>query len=80
MEVKISRNLIDSMSFYVKTKNENELNVVTKNFDRNRDYRMTHFWSNMISNLVYYTQISMYKEKEKTKDQKIAIVFLIKEK
>lgn len=75
MEIKFSWDLSDSMSFYSKTKDENELKVVTKMFDPKKDYCMTHFCSNMVSNMIFYRQVSMYKEKEKSKDKQIAIAF-----
>lgn len=75
MEVKIQWNLEDSMSFYLKTKDQNELKIKTKLFDTNRDYAMTYFCSNMISNMVYYRQVSLYKEQKLKENEPIAIAF-----
>lgn len=79
MEVKIRWNLEDSMSFYLKTKDPNELKIKTRLFDTNRDYAMTYFCSNMISNMVYYRQVSLYKEQNLKKKNPIAIAFFGKE-
>jgi hypothetical protein len=73
MEIKSSWNLEDSMSFYSKTKDPNELKIKTKLFDTDRDYFMTYFCSNLISNLILTRQFSMYEE-QKIKENKQMIV------
>ena len=80
MEIKIRWNLEDSMSFYSKTKNPDELKIKTKLFDTNRDYAMTYFCSNLISNMVYYRQVSMYKEQLVKKNKPVAVAFLEEKK
>jgi hypothetical protein len=79
LEVKVKWDLSDSMSFYSKTKDKNELRVVTKLFDSQRDYEMTLFCSNMVSNMIYYRQISMYKEKDKRTGTQIPVAFFGRE-
>jgi hypothetical protein len=75
MEIKIRWNLEDSMSFYSKTKDPNELKIKTKLFDTNRDYAMTYFCSNLISNLVFTRQVSMYKEQKIKEKKQMAVAF-----
>jgi len=78
METKFGWDLTDSMSFYTPTKNPDELTVVTKLFDSERDYQMTLFCSNLISHMIFYRKMSMNKEKEKGNGQ-IAVRFFGKE-
>lgn len=47
MEIEIEFDLTDSMSFYSKCKNLDELTINTKVFDSERDFRMTYFCSNL---------------------------------
>lgn len=74
-EIKIKWSLDDSMSFFCKTKNENEIKLKTKVFDSDRDFHLTHFCSNMISNMIYTRKTSFYKEDFIKKGEKIAIAF-----
>lgn len=60
MEIKISWDLSDSMSFYFRTKNEDELKMVTKLFDTDRDFQMSYFCSNLIFNMIYYRRVVFY--------------------
>ena len=46
--------LSNSMSFYQKTDNPNEIRFVTKLFDVRRDINMGLLCSNLISNMIYY--------------------------
>lgn len=79
MDVKIQWDISDSMSFYLKTKYPNELKVVTKLFDFERDYQMTLFCSNMIHAMVFYRRL-MYRFKgDKEKFDQIPIFFFGKE-
>jgi hypothetical protein len=78
LENKFSWNLSDSMSFYNKTKNSNELKLTTKLFDSERDYLMSYFCSNLIFNMIYYRRVSLCKESIKEKEIPIPI-FGIKE-
>lgn len=80
LEVKMKWNLTDSMSFYSKTKDPNELKVKTKLFDTTRDSAMTYFCSNMISNIVFNRQIGLYKEQLKKEKKQIGIFFFTKER
>lgn len=77
--VKIRWNLEDSMSFYLKTKDPNKLKIKTKLFDTNRDYEMTYFCSNMISNMIYYRQVSFYKDQMTKNNKSIGIAFFGRE-
>lgn len=79
MEVKMEWDISESMSFYVKTKFPDELKVVTKVFDADRDYQMTYFCSNLINHLIFYRRIAMKFEKDKEKFEKIPITFFGKE-
>ncbi len=51
----------DSMSFYrpIDEKKKNELQIVTKLFDPERDYRMARFCGYLIHHLVFYRRLSM---------------------
>lgn len=61
MEIKMSWDLSESMSFYFRTKNPDELKMITKLFDTDRDFQMTFFCSNLIFNMVYYRRVAFYK-------------------
>lgn len=76
-EIKMKWDLSKSMSFYLKTRNPNELTVVTKLFDIERDYSMTSFCHNLIYHMVYYRQLAMTVVKDKGK--KIPITLFGKE-
>ncbi len=79
MNVKIEWDIGDSMSFYIKTKYPDELKVVTKLFDFERDYQMTLFCSNMIHCMVFFRRL-MYRFKgDKDKFDQIPIFFFGKE-
>jgi hypothetical protein len=75
MEMKKEWDLSDSMSFFCKTKCDNEVKIKTKIFDSDRDFRLTRFCSNMISNMIYTRKVSFYNEQFVKKNQKIAIAF-----
>ena len=75
MEIKLRWNLEDSMSFYSKTKDPNELKINTKLFDTDRDYSMTYFCSNLISNLIFTRQVSIYKEQKIKENKQMAVAF-----
>jgi len=84
MEIKFTWDLTDSMSFYTPTKNPDELTVVTKLFDCERDYQMTLFCSNLINHMMFYRKVSFNKNKEKQKGkenekEQIAVTFFGKE-
>lgn len=65
------------MSFFLKTKMEDEVKIVTKIFDPDRDYQMTYFCSNLISNMVYYRKMAF--DSKKDPKSQIAIAFFGKE-
>ena len=65
--------MTDSMSFYVKTQTDDELKMVTKLFDPERDYQMTFFCSNLIHHLVYFRRVSMKFDKDIKKDHTFKI-------
>ena len=79
LDVKFEWDISDSMSFYLKTKYPDELKVVTKLFDSDRDYQMTHFCSNMIHHMIFFRRIMMKFENDKEKFEKIPITFFGKE-
>jgi hypothetical protein len=79
MKVKIEWDISESMSFYLKTKDPNELTVITKLFDSERDYLMTYFCSNLIGHLIEYRKIAFDRNKEKKKDEMFPITFFGKE-
>jgi hypothetical protein len=74
-EIKLEWNLKDSMSFFCKTKNEDEVKIKTKLFDSDRDFRLTRFCSNMISSIIDTRRVSFYNQKLVEKNEKIAIGF-----
>ncbi len=78
LEIKFTWDLTDSMSFYAPTKDPDELMVVTKLFDCERDYLMTLFCSNLINHMMFYRKISFNPSKEKQGGQ-IAVTFFGKE-
>lgn len=73
MDVKMEWDLSESMSFYVKTKFPDELKVVTKVFDAERDYQMTYLCSNLINHMIFYRRIAMKFEKDKENFEKFPI-------
>ena len=73
MEPQQKWNLEDSMSFFLKTKMEDEVKIVTKIFDPNRDFQMACFCSNLISNMVYYRKLAF--DKKKDPKLKMALAF-----
>ena len=77
MEPHIKWSLDDSMSFFLKTKMADEVKISTKIFDPARDFQMTYFCSNLISNMVYYRKLAF----EIKKDPKalMALAFFGKE-
>ncbi len=79
MEVKMEWDLSESMSFYSKTNYPDELKVVTKVFDVERDYQMTYFCSNLINHLIFYRRIAMKFEGDKEKFEQFQITMFGKE-
>ncbi|MGV3686184.1 MAG: hypothetical protein ACO1NS_11195 [Daejeonella sp.] len=79
MEEKLEFDLTDSMSFYTKTKHPDELRVVTKLFDSERDYQMTIFCSNLIHNIVFHRRAAMKFESDAEKFTEIPILLFGKE-
>ncbi|HLP14406.1 MAG TPA: hypothetical protein VK177_20925 [Flavobacteriales bacterium] len=79
MDVKIEWDISDSMSFYIKTQYPDELKVITKLFDFERDYQMTIFCSNMIHCMIFFRRL-MYRFKgDKDKFDQIPIFLFGKE-
>ena len=64
MEPEIKWDLNDSMSFFLKTKMADEVKIKTMLFDPHRDFQMTYFCSNLISNIVYYRKIAFDTKKD----------------
>jgi len=73
MEVKVNFDLKDSMSFYLPTKDTNEIKVVTRLFDSERDYLMITFCSNLIHHMIYYRRLAQNLEKDISKKKKVPI-------
>lgn len=78
-EIKVKWDLSDSMSFYLKTKSPNEVKIVTKLYDSERDYSMTMFCSRLIYHLIFYRRLVFKFEKDAIKYQKFPITFFGKE-
>lgn len=58
-ETNMKWDLSDSMSYYQPTKDPNEITIITKVFDSERDFQMAYFCSNLIHQLIYYRRIAM---------------------
>ncbi len=50
---------IDSMSYFLKGEKEENITIVTKNLDFERDYQMTLFCSNLIHQMVFFRRLAM---------------------
>ncbi|MCB0538991.1 MAG: hypothetical protein KDE33_15875 [Bacteroidetes bacterium] len=79
MKKSIEFDLSESMSFYQKTSNPNEITIITKLFDSERDFAMTYFCSNLIGHLIKFREIAFDKNKDKKKDERFPITFFGKE-
>ena len=53
--------------------NGDEVKIVTKIFDSDRDYQMTYFCSNLISNMVYYRKMAFDRKKDAKSQIAIAL-------
>ncbi|MGF7218823.1 hypothetical protein GGR92_005002 [Spirosoma lacussanchae] len=73
LEVHIEWDISQSMSYYTRTKTPGEIQIITKLFDSERDFKMTLFCSNLIHSMIYYRQLMMYRAKEP--DAQVAIRF-----
>ena len=78
-ETELEWDLSDSMSFYLKTQNRNEVKVVTKLFDSDRDYQMILFCSNLIHHLIFFRRLAFKFENDCEKFTKFPITFFSKE-
>jgi hypothetical protein len=65
----------ESMSFYSEPKYPEELKVMTKVFDSERDYQMTYFCSNLIHHLIFYRRMMMKFNLDIEKYPQIPITF-----
>lgn len=79
MDIKMEWDISDSMSFYLKTKYPDELTVVTKLFDTEKDFQMTYFCSNMIHHMIFFRRIMLRFKKDKNKFEQFPITFFSKE-
>ena len=77
MQSHIKWNLDDSMSFFLKTEMTDEVKISTKIFDPRRDYQMTYFCSNLISNMIYYRKMAF--ETKKDPKAQMALAFFGKD-
>jgi len=75
IERKIHFDLSNSMSYYSKGKDKDELKINTLVFDPNRDHKMIMFCSNLIHLMIEYRKISMDKNKGDKKKEKFPIIF-----
>jgi len=71
--------LSESMSYYSKTKNADELKIYTTLFDSERDFKMTLFCSHLIYHMIEYRKISFNLNNPKIKKAQIPITFFDKE-
>lgn len=76
-ETAMKWDLSDSMSYYQPTKVPNEVKIITKIFDSERDHQMAIFCSNLIHQLVFYRRVAMGMIKKG--EDKIPIIFFGKE-
>lgn len=67
--------LSDSMSFYTKMKDPEDIRVITKIFDSERDHRMTTLCSNLIHQMIFYRRILMKLEIDKNKFPTVGYFF-----
>lgn len=67
--------LSDSMSFYGKSENPDELKIKTILFDTERDYQMISMCSNFINHLIFYRRITMKFENDKDRFKEIPLTF-----
>lgn len=75
----IQFDLSESMSYYSKSTNVNELKIVTTLFDPERDFKMTLFCSHLIRHMIEYRKISLNKNSPVIKNAQIPITFFDKE-
>lgn len=78
-EVKFVWDLSDSMSFYTKMKDREELRMVTKLFDTERDYKMTILCSDFIHYMVFFRRVSMRLKGDEGKFDKVEVGFTSQE-
>ena len=78
-EIKIKWDLSDSMSFYLKSKSPNEIKIITKLSDIDRDFSMTMFCSRLIYHLIFYRRLTLQFEKDAEKYKQFPITFFGKE-
>lgn len=71
----IKFDLSESMSYYSKTSNVDELKILTTLFDPERDYKMTLFCSHLIYHMIEYRKISFNKNSPVIKNAKVPITF-----
>jgi len=79
MDIKLEWDIKDSMSFYLKTRYPDELKVVTKLFDFERDYQMTIFCSNMIHSMIFFRRLMYRFKADEEKFDKVPILFFGKD-
>lgn len=79
LDVKIEWDLMDSMSFYLPSKDLNEMTIVTKLFDVERDYHMTNVCSYMIHQMVFYRRIMMKLKGDEDKYRQFEVRFFDKD-
>ncbi|RPI70702.1 MAG: hypothetical protein EHM47_11650 [Ignavibacteriales bacterium] len=71
--------LSESMSYYSKTKNIDEIQIYTILFDPERDFKMTLFCSHLIHHMIEYRKISFNKNNPRIEKSQFPITFFDKE-
>ncbi|GFZ84342.1 hypothetical protein GCM10011531_13790 [Aquaticitalea lipolytica] len=79
-EVGMKWDISNSLSFQTYDEKKNKTSIKTKLFDSERDFRMTHFCSNMIYNIISFREIVFCNNsKKREENEKIAIKIFDKE-
>lgn len=78
-DLKLEWDVSESMSFYLKTKDPDEISIITKLFDTDRDIYMINFCSNLIDHMIGSRKVTFNKEWIKDKDFQYPVSFFGKE-
>jgi len=65
----------DSMSFFSKTKNSDEIRMVTILYDVERDYEMIHLCANLIHNMIYFRRLTLKLDSDLKENKPVEIRF-----
>lgn len=73
-EVRLKWDISNALSFQTYDEKKDKTSIKTKLFDSERDFKMTHFCSNMIYNIISFREIVFcYNSKKRVENKKIAI-------